>query len=264
MATAHINGIAIRYEDSGSSGPTVLFSHGFMMDHTMFNRQVEALSAEYRCISWDARGFGDTAAPEVFSYWDSANDAVALLDHLGIDKAVFVGMSQGGFLSLRAALAHPSRVRGIALIDSAASVDAPEVIAGYEGMLEALCGDDEATYDAVASGVGQIILGDAALAASWLPIWKARRAADRDGVRIPGGALISRDDISDRMSEISCPVLVIHGTADAAFPLEVGRAIAESVKDSRGMVVIEGGSHSSNLTHPAEVNTALMEFLGSL
>ncbi len=264
MATADINGIAIRYEDSGGSGPAVLFSHGFMMDHTMFDPQVTVLSGAYRCISWDERGFGDTPAPAAFSYWDSANDAVALLDHLGIDRAVFVGMSQGGFLSLRAALAHPSRVRAIALIDSAASIDAPEVIAGYEGMLEAMCGEDEATYDAVANGVGQIILGDPDLIATWLPIWKARRAADRNGVRLPGGALMSRDDISNRMSEITCPVVVIHGTADAAFPVEVGRAIANSVKDSRGLVAIEGGSHSSNLTHPAEVNAALSEFLAAL
>ena len=55
----------------------------------------------------DERGFGGTRAPGPFTYWDSANDALALLDHLGIESAVFTGMSQGGFLSMRAALTTP-------------------------------------------------------------------------------------------------------------------------------------------------------------
>ena len=102
--TAPINGVDITFVDSGGTGPAVLLSHGFLMDHTMFDAQVEALAPQYRCVRWDERGFGATPAPGPFTYWDSADDAVGLLDHLGIDEAVFVGMSQGGFLSLRAAL----------------------------------------------------------------------------------------------------------------------------------------------------------------
>ena len=83
MATAEVNGIPIRYEDSGGDGPAVLFSHGFLMDHTMFDAQVEALSGEYRCIRWDERGFGDTPAPEPFTYWDSAADAAAFVREAG-------------------------------------------------------------------------------------------------------------------------------------------------------------------------------------
>ncbi len=93
MATAEVNGIPIRYEDSGGDGPAIIFSHGFMMDHTMFDAQAERFGDSYRCIRWDERGFGDTRAPEHFSYWASADDAAALLDACGIDKAVWVGMS---------------------------------------------------------------------------------------------------------------------------------------------------------------------------
>ena len=60
----------------------------------------------------------ELATPGPFSYWDSAHDAAALLDYLQIDQAVFVGMSQGGFLSLRAALSCKERVRGLVLIGS--------------------------------------------------------------------------------------------------------------------------------------------------
>ena len=72
-------------------------------------------------ITWDERGFGDTEYDgEPFTYWDSAADCLGLLDHLGIDRAVVGGMSQGGFVSLRAALTAPERVRGLILIDTQA------------------------------------------------------------------------------------------------------------------------------------------------
>src|SRR5246127_231698 len=112
MPVAAANGIEINYTDSGGTGPAVVFSHGFLMDHTMFDQQVAALTPEYRVIAWDERGHGGTRATGPFTYWDSAADALALLDHLGIERAVLAGMSQGGFLSLRAALAAPDRVRG--------------------------------------------------------------------------------------------------------------------------------------------------------
>ena len=162
MATAEINGVPIRYEDSGGEGPVLLFSHGFMMDHTMFDEQVAAFAPDYRCIRWDERGFGDTPAPSDFSYWDSADDAAGVLDACGVDQAVWIGMSQGGFLSLRGALAHPDRVRGLVLIDSQAAADPPEVLEGYEAMSAALTGDDDDAFAMVSQMVAGMILGDEA------------------------------------------------------------------------------------------------------
>ena len=100
VATAH--GIEIDYTDSGGQGPVVVFSHGFLMDRTMFGQQVTALTPQYRVITWDQRGHGGTRATGAFTYWDSAVDVLALLDHLGVERAVLAGMSQGGFVSLRA------------------------------------------------------------------------------------------------------------------------------------------------------------------
>ena len=171
MATVTVNETPIRYEDSGGDGPAILFSHGFMMDHTMFDAQVEALAGDYRCIRWDERGFGDTPATAPFSYWDSADDAVAVLDACGVDQAVFVGMSQGGFLSIRAALAHPDRVKALVTIDSCADTDDAETIEGYHGMLAGFTSGDPAMAQAVAEGVSELILGDEALAAEWIPRW---------------------------------------------------------------------------------------------
>ena len=127
MPFAEVNGQRIRYEDSGGDGPPVILAHGFLMDREMFAPQVAALGDEFRFITWDERGFGETEFDgEPFTYWDSARDCLALLDHLGIEQAVVGGMSQGGFLSLRATLLAPERVRALVLIDTQAGVEDPE------------------------------------------------------------------------------------------------------------------------------------------
>ena len=102
MAFAAINGQNIHFDDTGGSGPAVVLGHGFLMDNTMFAPQVEALRSQYRVITWDERGFGLTEFDgQPFSYWDSASDCLGMMDHLGIERCVVGGMSQGGFLSLR-------------------------------------------------------------------------------------------------------------------------------------------------------------------
>ncbi len=96
MPYAAVNGQRIYFEDTGGDGPPVILSHGFLMDHEMFAPQLEALVPEFRVITWDERGFGETQYDgQPFSYWDSANDCLGMLKHLGIDRAVLGGMSQG-------------------------------------------------------------------------------------------------------------------------------------------------------------------------
>jgi 3-oxoadipate enol-lactonase len=138
MPFAQVNGQELYFEDTGGKGPAVVFSHGLLMDQSMFAPQVAALASRYRCISWDERGHRrtatDTLAP--FTYYDSANDLVGLLDHLGVKRAVLAGMSQGGYLSLRCALKHPERVRALVLIDTQAGPEDPAKLPGYKQMLD--------------------------------------------------------------------------------------------------------------------------------
>ena len=133
MPTAAVNGQMLYYEDTGGTGPAVIFSHGLFMDHEMFAPQVAALRRRYRCITWDERGHGLSVSSRLapFSYYDSAADLAAILKHLGIGQAVLVGMSQGGFLSLRCALTHPDVVRALVLIDTQAGREDPEAMRGY-------------------------------------------------------------------------------------------------------------------------------------
>jgi pimeloyl-ACP methyl ester carboxylesterase len=259
MPIANINDQSINYSDSGGDGLAVIFSHGFLMDLSMFDSQVQALSSKYRCIAWDERGFGGTPVDGPFSYWDSANDAVALLDHLGIETAVFVGMSQGGFLSLRAALSHPDRVAGIVLIDSESGVFTEEQIEGYGAMFSQW--QVAGPLGELGETVAGMIIGDPAISKQWIAKWEAHY---REGMEEPVATLLSRDDITDRVSEISCPVLIIHGEEDQAIPMEAAEDLMSRLSDCRGLVRVPGAAHSPNITHPELVNDAMRSFLSEI
>jgi 3-oxoadipate enol-lactonase len=261
MATAAVNGITLSYTDSGGDGPVVVFSHGYLMDAEMFGPQVAALAPEYRVITWDERGFGGTRATGPFSYWDSADDVLALLDHLGVEQAVLAGMSQGGFVSLRAALRAPQRVRALVLIDSQSGLENPEVVPAYEQMEQTWM---EQGPEPVQDVVAAIILGPPDGPVNYAPWFAKWAAADRDELRLAFRTLLDRDDITDRLGEISSPTLIVHGTADAAIPLAKAQVVQAGLAGPVTLVPIEGGSHASNLSHPDEVNAAIADFLHSL
>jgi pimeloyl-ACP methyl ester carboxylesterase len=260
MPFADINGQRIRFEDSGGDGPPVILSHGFLMDREMFAPQVAALRPEFRVITWDERGFGETefdGAP--FTYWDSARDCLGLLDHLGIDAAVLGGMSQGGFLSMRAALLSPRRVRALVLIDTQSGTEDPERLPAYRQMQETWL--QVGPVDELAQGIAGLIIGDPALSEAWIAKW---HKLPREVMKAPCDCLFERDDITDRVGEITCPAIIFHGTADMSIEVEKAQELSGRLPGSTGVVLIEGGPHASNLTHPEQVNGPLLDFLRSL
>lgn len=256
MSIANIRGQKIAYSDTGGDKPALLFSHGYLMDRTMFDAQVAWFKDRYRCICWDERGFGETPATAPFTYWDSADDAIGLLDHLNISEAVLLGMSQGGYLSLRAALRYPERVSGLVLIDSGTHMDPPEVLVGYRAMIDTWVNGE--TMDDVATAVAAIIINDPAISAEWIARWKAR---DRKSIELPSQTLLTRDDISDRVNEIHCPVFMVHGEEDTAIPIDTAEHLASRLPDCRGLERIPGAAHAANMTHPQLVNPAIDTFL---
>jgi pimeloyl-ACP methyl ester carboxylesterase len=242
MPTIHTGGQPLYYEDTGGTGPVVVFSHGLLMDHGMFAPQVAALSKKYRVISWDERGHGNTGdATAPFSYYDSAADLVGLLQQLSVQRAVLAGMSQGGYLSLRAALRYPQIVAGLILIDTQAQPEDPAALPVYKQLVQnwAANGLDDVT----AATIEHIILGAGyADAPLWKAKWKQVRPANLLQIF---NTLVTRDDISGSLGQIKIPALVIHGDADAAIPLKV----------------IPGAGHASNLTHATLVNPLIGAFL---
>jgi 3-oxoadipate enol-lactonase len=260
MPFADVNGQRLRFEDSGGDGPPVVLSHGFLMDREMFAPQVQALSPEFRVITWDERGFGETEFDgEPFTYWDSARDCLGLLDHLGIDQAVFGGMSQGGFLSMRAALLAPGRVRALVLIDTQSGPEDPERLPAYRQMQETWL--QVGPVDELVQAISGLIIGDPVLSETWIAKW---HKLPRETMKAPCDCLFEREDLTDRVSEITCPAIVFHGTADMSIEVDKAQALSERLPGSTGVVLIEGGPHASNLTHPEQVNAPMLAFLRSL
>jgi pimeloyl-ACP methyl ester carboxylesterase len=243
------------YVDHGGTGPTVVLLHSFLMDGDMFAPQVATLGDAFRLIAVDERGHGQTPADGPFTYWDVAEDVLAVADELGVDQFAVVGTSQGGFVGLRLALLAPDRVTALAVLGTSAAPEDPQVAEAYRGLgaLWATQGPTDQLVDMVAT----ICLG--AMDAS---AWRIKlRALPSDRVTVLMDALVDRDGVLDRLGEISCPTLVLHGSADAAYPVERAREIVEAVPKAEPLVLVDGGAHFLSLTDPDAVNPPLREFL---
>ena len=258
MPIAPVNGQHIYYEDTGGTAPVIVFSHGMLMDHEMFAPQVEAFRAHYRCIVWDERAHGKTAGDtiEPFSYYDSADDLAALLGYLGVQRAIFVGMSQGGFLTLRCALTHRQLVRALVLIDTQAGVESPEQLVQYQQWFENWAANG--LPEEIANASEQASLGPGCPdVETWKQKWRGWQGLN---LLAACHALVKRDDLSDRLAGIDVPTLVIHGDADIAIPLEHAEDMARRLPASE-MVIVSGAGHAANLSHPQIVNAAIEDFL---
>jgi 3-oxoadipate enol-lactonase len=260
MPHARINGQNLYFEDSGGTGLPVILGHGFLMDHEMFAPQLAALVPEFRVITWDERGFGLTEFDgKPFTYWDSARDCLALMDHLGLERAVVGGMSQGGYLSLRVALSAPQRLLGLVLIDTQAAAEHPEKRPVYRQMLDTWA--EHGPVDELAQTIATIIIDEPVENARWIAKWRARPKAL---IVEPGRCLLERDDLGDRLADIRCPAIVIHGTRDSAIGMDRAQALADGLAGCDGVVAIDGAAHAANLTHPEQVNPPLLAFLRRL
>jgi 3-oxoadipate enol-lactonase len=252
------DGIRFAYEESGPvDAPVVVFSHGFLMDREMFQPNVAELQHMFRCVVWDQRGFGATGPTNrAFSYWDSARDLIGLLDHLEIATASLVGMSQGGFLSMRAALLEPDRLRALALISTRSDLDSEAVQQSF-GTLKVEWSKNGSTH--VAQDLSTFLLGaryDGSPA--WINKWR----------KIPSrhfhhavDALTSRDDITPRLQEITHASIVFHGSDDSAISPHCGESLAAGLPNCKGFLLVDNAGHTPNLTHAEFVNPALRDFL---
>ncbi|MGI9147186.1 MAG: alpha/beta fold hydrolase [Chloroflexota bacterium] len=123
MPHVPLNGVELYYEDTGSSLPPIVFCHEFAGDYRAWDPQVRALARAYRCITYSHRGFPPSSVPddpEAYSQDLLIEDLRALVDHLGVKKAHFVGFSMGGNVVLNFALRYPDLCRGIVVAGTGA------------------------------------------------------------------------------------------------------------------------------------------------
>jgi pimeloyl-ACP methyl ester carboxylesterase len=257
MPFIDIRGQRLHYDDSGGARPAVVFSHGLLMDASMWDAQVEALRGAYRCITWDERGHGQTGeASEEFTYDDSAGDLLGLLNSLGIASATLVGMSQGGYVSQRAAAQQPGIAQALVFISTQATEEEPAKVAVYDKLIEAW--ESGGLTDELAETIAGLVIGsDYPESEEWIAKW---RRMDPGNLHAIYGALVKREDFTPRLSELDVPALVIWGDRDPAISQDHAQALAAGLPQGR-LEVVAGAGHGVNFTNPQAVNPLLQRFL---
>jgi 3-oxoadipate enol-lactonase len=260
MPKLAVNGTQIHYEEKGAGYPVVLV-HGLGFDRRMWEHQVETLSRSYRTINVDLRGHGGSASPDMVYDLDMmTEDVYQVMGRLGIGQAHLVGLSMGGMIIMRMALAHTEAVRSLALLDTSAAPEMPDRAPAYELMAQ------------TARQEGMENLVDPMMAIFFSANFlrdqpeQAKRERerllklDRIGVSSAAYAVTRRKDITDRLREIKVPTLVIVGELDSATPVEKSRAIEAAIPGSR-LKIIPGTGHMSPIEKPAEVTRLIVDFL---
>ena len=235
------------------------------MDQSLFDLQVQKLSPQYRCIRWDARGFGQTQWDgKPFNLNDSVSDCLGLMNHLNVDSAVLVGMSQGGYCALRVALAAPERVKALVLMSTRSGVDEEPLKAAYREMRDTW--KQMGPITPLIEGLATAILGspqDPGIEAHWKTWIPRMKNISGEAIFHAMNNLLERDEISHRLSEITCPALITHGSEDQAIPLSLGEALRNGLPNCKGLVVAPG-AHAVNMTHSEIINPPLMDFLSQI
>jgi 3-oxoadipate enol-lactonase len=260
MPQGELNGWRYAYTDEGS-GPTVLLLHGLLMDRSMWDAQIDELKDHYRLVAIDAPGHGDSAGVELgLDFWRYADTVAGICDQLQIDSAYWCGQSMGGFTSIRAAITLPKRVRGLMLIDTQAHGEDRDKLAQYEAFLQV------ARADGISEDLATILLtllfSGTYAAKPESEIWRKKlTAADIEAGLATVRAVFDRDDCHDRLGEIQCPAVVIHGLEDIAIEPERGEDLARTL--GAAYVPIDGAGHASPVEEPKAVTAAIREFLDS-
>jgi 3-oxoadipate enol-lactonase len=258
MATVALDGTTLHYETTGV-GPAVLLVHGFGLDARMWDEQVSVLGEQATVVRYDARGFGRSARDRGVTY-THADDGWALLDHLGVHRAIVVGLSMGGRIALQMALLAPARVRALVVLD--AVVDGvPWDPVSQQGMA--------AIDEARRSG------GLAAARSAWLdhglfvpasadPELAARlrcMVEDYSGVHWtepdPHGPA---PDVINHLTEISAPTTVVVGELDVPCFQAMADVLATNIPHA-SKVVIAASGHMVNMESPAATNELLLDVI---
>jgi pimeloyl-ACP methyl ester carboxylesterase len=257
--------MGLHFDDTGRGTP-VLLVHGFPHSRAFWAPMVAALSrheGRVRAIAPDLRGFGDTPARAPMTLDQHADDLVALLDHLGIARAVVCGLSMGGYVALALWRRHPGRVRALVLADTRATADD----AAQRAKRDELAG--------VARAQGSAAVADAQLTGA---LGKTTREGDParveglrrlmatasvDGVVGALAAMRDRPDSTATLPGITVPTLVVVGAEDALTPPKDARALAAGIPGAM-LVEIPAAGHVSAWERPEAFADALAAFVAGL
>ena len=264
MPTATINGVGIHYELSGAGAP-VLFLSGLGARGSHWRCQHRALERRYRVITFDHRGIGWSEAPPERAYTvaQMADDAVALLDHLGIERPHLVGVSMGSLVAQEMALCRGERVRSLTLAGAWAHTDARLrfVLESWASVTRRMPIDEWYRRVFLPSAVSPAFLANSR---------RVDRLVEHVFASAPGlqaetierqvrGIVEWTGTRTAWLGEITAPALVLAGTDDTFAPPRLARALADALPNARFQEV--PGGHCFITEYSRRFNETLLEFL---
>jgi len=253
-----INGIGLNYEDTGSGEVLVLVS-GFCSNLRYWKNMVPMLEG-YRVVRLDNRGVGDTVYSGDFSIDDMADDIVALMGHLGVDKFSVLGWSMGSLIAQSLAARYPGRLKGVIMVST--YLRRPARSAYLMGNMARMVLDGSASMEALYVAMNALCFTESMFShleeiGDKVPM--PRKLEDAEGLARQLMAVDAHDFSADAPG-LNVPVLIIHGEDDTMVPLEMGEEVYDAIPDSQ-FLIIGGQGHNMD---PRFYAGATLEFLGSL
>lgn len=245
-----------RVDGPGGSAPWVVFSNSLVTDLTVWDAQVEALKARFNILRYDQRGHGGTTVPkEPCNFDELGSDAVALIDHFGISKCIFVGLSMGVPTALYVYRNRPELIERLVLCDGQAATAATGSGMWQQRIDEARAGGMAAVADEVAGRW----FSEAFRAKGGDEKAKAVIASMELEGYVACARALQRYDFSDVIGTIKIPVLFMAGANDGNMPVSM-QSLADTIPGAEFRVIPDAG-HIPNYEQPETFNSHLLKFL---
>ena len=262
MSKVKVNNAELYYQSVGNGSETILFSHGYLMNNTMFNGQIDAMKAQFRCVAFDHRGHGQSeVTKDGYELDNLVTDAISLIVELGIGPVHFVGMSTGGFVGMRIALRRPELLKSLVLMDTSAEAESETALKQYNLLMWMV------KYVGWWAVIGQVMpilfhksfLEDEARKAE-VKEWKSIITGhDRKGVVPFGKGIFARDSVLEQLEGLRLPIAVIVGEQDIATPLEYAQQMVDVIPNAKLYTIPDAG-HSAAVEKPTAVAEAIQSF----
>ncbi|MBT2524264.1 alpha/beta fold hydrolase [Streptomyces sp. ISL-99] len=259
MATAQLaaaGGITVGYTDEGSGSPLVLV-HGHPFDRTMWAPQIDAFAATHRVIAPDLRGYGESEVVAGLTPLSTfAADIAALLDHLGVERAVLGGLSMGGQIVMEYYRLFPGRVTGLVLADTFPAAETEDGKRSRNAAADRLLAEGMKGYaDEVLDKMVAPYNTEAADR-----VHRMMTATSPEGAAAALRGRAERPDYRDLLTRVRVPTLVVVGRDDTYTPVADAEAMHAAIPGST-LAVIESAAHLPNLERPEAFNAALRAHL---
>ncbi|MCO6510780.1 MAG: alpha/beta fold hydrolase [Aridibacter famidurans] len=256
--------MSLSFREYGSGFPVVML-HAFPLDGRMWEHNANALAkAGYRVIVPDLTGFGRSEeGPTTVGMEYMAREVSETVATLGIPRAVYCGLSMGGYVLFRLFDIFPLSFKALVLCDTSASADSDEKRAAREQMIETV--ESEGSSVMVESLLPKLVSGQTIEKNNELMSELAEivREQSSDAVCSALRGMAARPDSAPLLKDISVPALLIYGKEDSITGLDAAKDLLEGIPNAR-LETIQGAGHYSNLESPAEFNHYLITFLNSL